>query len=529
MKAWIRLFVVLSLLFTAQDALAMERKPSNSNDGEKPSKKRRRIYMGSLNGFQPKALQEQLEKLTENHMKVVVEAYKDKNDLKMVLGAGNQERDYTKRFTDYNFLVACLEESLEFLVSDANELRDGEPVLIPLDFNKESFFDLLERLKGRFKEIIFDWSVTKSVHWKRHHLEKIFEALQEDGVLYMDLYKYDMSGFSRVPIPNKLYDDYKNWSQNDWEKFISDNNKDFRLQQIMVLGTQGLSKIPSDEFCQTYAIKYLEKVGFKTKYEEESPYPVDAPWNHRPEDSNAVNTNFEKYDYILARKPTEEKGQRFTPSPIHSLPLDMLFIILKNALDQATTREGYVWYMQQYSNRYVQQYSKLQQVCKFWNNVVQNQIPDANLADLNPFNTPYVQELIKHKDERHYYSKRTPLHEAARKGNVVDAMILIKGGAGLEARDKWGYTPLHMDSSHDRTKMAKLLIESGANVNARNKFGRTPLHWAVMNDKIEIVKFLIENGTNLDLQDQEGKTPLDRALNIEMTNLLQEAMEKKSS
>ncbi|WP_048197572.1 ankyrin repeat domain-containing protein, partial [Methanocaldococcus sp. FS406-22] len=54
----------------------------------------------------------------------------------------------------------------------------------------------------------------------------------------------------------------------------------------------------------------------------------------------------------------------------------------------------------------------------------------------------------------------------------------------------------------------KELIKKGANVNAKNRFGGTPLQAAVVGNHIEVVKLLIENGADLNVRNRLGVCPM---------------------
>lgn len=76
-----------------------------------------------------------------------------------------------------------------------------------------------------------------------------------------------------------------------------------------------------------------------------------------------------------------------------------------------------------------------------------------------------AQERLKHC---------TPLHMAARRGNVAVAEALLGRGADGEARDKLGETPLHRAVKCGKTEMAAFLLSRGANALAKGKGGLTP-------------------------------------------------------
>ena len=89
----------------------------------------------------------------------------------------------------------------------------------------------------------------------------------------------------------------------------------------------------------------------------------------------------------------------------------------------------------------------------------------------------------------------------------------------MNAQDKDRYTPLHVAVAKGHLEFTKLLIKAGANLNAKARFGRTPLHSAINNDygyygevvAIDVAKLLIKAGANLNAEDKDGRTPLDCA------------------
>jgi len=95
---------------------------------------------------------------------------------------------------------------------------------------------------------------------------------------------------------------------------------------------------------------------------------------------------------------------------------------------------------------------------------------------------------------------RSILHQSVTDNDVADVDFLIKHGADVNTRSKFGRSPLHEAALYGHYDIAKRLIEAGANVNARNPRGETPLFYAEegllagpphtpMNDKVaELLK-----------------------------------------
>ncbi len=106
----------------------------------------------------------------------------------------------------------------------------------------------------------------------------------------------------------------------------------------------------------------------------------------------------------------------------------------------------------------------------------------------------------------------TPLHEAARKGDIEKVKVLLSAGANVNARDERGSTPLRWAALWDHTKTVKILLKAGANVNAKtNHHGWTLLHWETYGGETEMVKLLVEAGADVNARTNGRWTPLDLA------------------
>ncbi|MGC6366879.1 MAG: ankyrin repeat domain-containing protein [Candidatus Marinamargulisbacteria bacterium] len=134
-------------------------------------------------------------------------------------------------------------------------------------------------------------------------------------------------------------------------------------------------------------------------------------------------------------------------------------------------------------------------------------------------NLDNVQALIKDgadvnaKDE----DKKTPLHIAAEEGNLDIVQALIKYGADVNAKDEDEETPLHIAAEKGCVDIVKALIKNGADVNAKTNYyffpniAKTPLHIAAEEGNLNIVQVLIKSGGDVNAKDQYGETPLHKA------------------
>ncbi len=103
----------------------------------------------------------------------------------------------------------------------------------------------------------------------------------------------------------------------------------------------------------------------------------------------------------------------------------------------------------------------------------------------------------------------TPLHFAARTGELDVITTLLEAGADVAAVNVRSVTPLHM--AVQNPEAARALIEAGANVNAVDLAGRSPLHWAANIASAETVALFIDHNADINLRDKNGQAPLHLA------------------
>ena len=113
-----------------------------------------------------------------------------------------------------------------------------------------------------------------------------------------------------------------------------------------------------------------------------------------------------------------------------------------------------------------------------------------------------------------FVAPTTPLHLAARDGELEIVKILVENGARINIRNREGETPLYLAASRGRNEVTEYLLDKGAFVSCpENNMNRTGLHNAVINGYTPIVDMLLEKGADVSLADMYGKTPLDYAFN----------------
>lgn len=108
--------------------------------------------------------------------------------------------------------------------------------------------------------------------------------------------------------------------------------------------------------------------------------------------------------------------------------------------------------------------------------------------------------------------EQTPLHLAAKNGrtNVVREMV-IRDHSSVNDEDEDSNTALHLATLHGHTKVALILIKNGADVAARNSVLWTPLDCAAAKGWLKTVKCLLDADAPIDPMDKTKTTPLHLA------------------
>lgn len=116
--------------------------------------------------------------------------------------------------------------------------------------------------------------------------------------------------------------------------------------------------------------------------------------------------------------------------------------------------------------------------------------------------------ISKGADIHKGHIKNTPIHIAARKGNIQALEYLISCGAVNDTEKS--FTPLLNATQYGNFLAVKCLVENGANVNDVEYSGCTVLMYAcsMFKGELNLVQYLVEKGANVNAVDNWGRNAL---------------------
>jgi ankyrin repeat protein len=103
------------------------------------------------------------------------------------------------------------------------------------------------------------------------------------------------------------------------------------------------------------------------------------------------------------------------------------------------------------------------------------------------------------------------LFAAADANCIAFATELLKYGASVDARDRFGARPLTHAARFGHLEMVDLLLAHDAPIDARNLAGATALYFAAEGGHVAVVQRLIERGADVKLTGRSGISPIAAA------------------
>ncbi len=134
-------------------------------------------------------------------------------------------------------------------------------------------------------------------------------------------------------------------------------------------------------------------------------------------------------------------------------------------------------------------------------------------------------------------SARSPLSEAAARGDVAAVRALLADGAAVDGAAGELDSPLYLACcadapAEDRIAIARMLIEAGAFTRRGCTGGATPLHAAARRGPGALVELLLRNGADATVTTRDGDTPVELALRLghsEVADMLKAARQRAAS
>ena len=95
----------------------------------------------------------------------------------------------------------------------------------------------------------------------------------------------------------------------------------------------------------------------------------------------------------------------------------------------------------------------------------------------------------------------TPLHYAARTGDLATVQSLLRSGAKADAENRYGVTPLSLAVEAGDLNVVSALIAAGANVSHALPEGETILMTAARTGNVEVLRALLKRDARVEARD----------------------------
>jgi ankyrin repeat protein len=101
------------------------------------------------------------------------------------------------------------------------------------------------------------------------------------------------------------------------------------------------------------------------------------------------------------------------------------------------------------------------------------------------------------------------LHTSVFIGNKQICEILLKNGADINIKDKYGHYPIHKIILCKNINILDLLMKYGGNIDQEDDNNNTILHMAIINKNIKLIKKILKYNPNLNIKNNLLLTPIE--------------------
>ncbi|XP_068755480.1 transient receptor potential cation channel subfamily A member 1-like isoform X1 [Montipora capricornis] len=139
-----------------------------------------------------------------------------------------------------------------------------------------------------------------------------------------------------------------------------------------------------------------------------------------------------------------------------------------------------------------------------------------------------VDSLLRHGADRQaltLVASASPLHLAAKTGNLSVVELLVLDGAEINYRDGKLRTPLHSAATFNNCRIVELLLDSGADPEAFDINGMTPYLLSVTHGSLDAVRLLLERGVNITATDAVMDSALHLAIQYRKPEMVKMLLE----
>jgi hypothetical protein len=101
----------------------------------------------------------------------------------------------------------------------------------------------------------------------------------------------------------------------------------------------------------------------------------------------------------------------------------------------------------------------------------------------------------------------TQINWAVHHDNVEIIRLLVKHGARLNIRNRWGMTELHTAIWRGNIHVVEYLLDHGSDPTIKTNEGWTAMHYAFRSGHDDVIALLKKRGVSMDEKDDMGRTP----------------------